>query len=132
MNQIQWNTEWELNNELIDGQHKELIDIINRLIANKTNAITLLQEFIDYTSKHFIDEETMMIDSHFPKELFKFHKEEHKAFVNLLLEVSFEITKGTNKELNTKFKQFCVEWFKHHFLGTDKYFVNFLEKEVKK
>ena len=50
-------------NELIDGQHKELIDKINKLVTcceeggGKLQAIKMLDYLADYTDFHFSAEE---------------------------------------------------------------------------
>ena len=58
-----WNDNFETGVELIDEQHQQLVDILNKLavhLANRTGEITLneiFNELVDYTDYHFKTEE---------------------------------------------------------------------------
>lgn len=128
MKPIKWREEWTLGDKKIDKQHKCLASTINKIIVNKADALKLLEEFIDYSAEHFADEEHLMLEVDYPKELMDAHKEEHKEFTNLLLDVSFELVKNYNEELANKFKKFCLDWFELHFLKTDKLLVDYIKE----
>ena len=130
MEPIKWREEWNLDYDGIDTQHKKLIDLINRIILKKSDLTSLVTAFIDYTSTHFADEEALMFRNKYPKDLYDAHRREHKEFTNILLEISFELSKNGNPKLARKFKEFCIAWFKYHFLGTDKTLVEFLKGGV--
>jgi hemerythrin len=127
MNQIKWNKDWILDYDGIDTQHKQLIRIVNKVIRGKADAVSLVEQLIDYTSIHFMDEERLMIDNKYPHDLYTAHKKEHKEFINLLLETSFGLIKNGDPELASKIKEFVLDWFKYHFLGTDKKLADFLK-----
>ncbi len=66
MTQLQWNDAMSIGVPEIDGQHKKLIDIINRIehsIAEGTAAKEIgliLKELVDYSNLHFQTEEAFM------------------------------------------------------------------------
>ena len=59
-------------NEEIDGQHKEWIDRINKLLAlyenggGKVEAIKMLEYMADYTDFHFAAEENLQEEIEYP------------------------------------------------------------------
>ncbi len=79
MEPIVWTDEFCIGHEVIDAQHKWLVEMINRLIADpraKTGSATVsetLREMTDYVRFHFATEENLMREIGFP------HLEEHAA-----------------------------------------------------
>ena len=71
-------------NELIDAQHKELINRINKLVSACENGVCQLEairmvDFLsDYTDFHFREEEALQDKSGYPGH--KEHKERHEEF----------------------------------------------------
>lgn len=69
-------------NEMIDTQHKELIDKINKLLDScetakeKLAAIKMLDYLADYTEFHFGEEEKLQADIQYPG--MEEHKKEHE------------------------------------------------------
>jgi hemerythrin len=127
MKTIEWEDEWNLGNSVIDKQHKTLVNLINGIISEDIRTKDLLQGLIDYTAQHFADEEQLMFESGYDKDKYKSHKIEHKQITKALLEISFALVNNGDPELPNKFRQFCLDWFVLHFLGTDKQFGEFLK-----
>ncbi len=71
-------------NELIDEQHRELIDIINSMLlaCAKGEGRASLEKTVDfllqYIDKHFKDEEDLQIKANYP--YYKEHKDYHENF----------------------------------------------------
>ena len=78
-------------NEMIDGQHKELIGKINKLVdcceqgGGKLEAIKMLDYLSDYTDFHFSAEEKLQEEISYPG--LEEHKKQHAAFVKAVGEL---------------------------------------------
>lgn len=124
---IEWKNEWAVGNSFVDNQHKELLNLINGIITDEIRTKELLQGLIDYTAKHFADEEQYMFENGYDDDKYEAHKEEHRKLKEALLEISFALVNNGDPELPGQFRQFCLDWFVLHFLGTDKKFGEFLK-----
>ena len=78
-------------NEMIDGQHKELIERINQLLEScedgqgKVKAIKMLDYLLDYTEFHFSAEEKLQEEIQYPG--IEEHKVKHAEFKNAVKEL---------------------------------------------
>ena len=78
-------------NEMIDGQHKELIDKINKLLdscetsKDKLVAVKTLDYLADYTEFHFGEEEKLQESINYPG--IEKHKEEHDKLRKVVKEL---------------------------------------------
>ena len=122
-----WREEMAVGQADIDGDHRQLIAIINdftkmaeRLPGNRVLHETLLG-LHDYTAMHFQREEAIQIACHFPRH--EAHKREHQE---LLTEVetmargyfilkSREVTKESLSETAT----FLRHWLVDHIIKSD-------------
>lgn len=128
---INWNEELATGNEIIDGQHKELIDRINRLLAacnqgkGRDEVSRLIQFMGDYVCSHFATEEELQHRHSYPE--LSTHKAEHEEFVLKMraLEHQFN-TEGATLPLVIQTNQSLVGWLISHINGTDKKLASFL------
>lgn len=113
-------------NEMIDSQHKELIDKINALLiscenkADKAGAVKMLNYLADYTDFHFSAEEQLQKEIEYPgyNEHIKKH-EELRQTVNQLHEMLEEEegpTEAFVERVNTK----VVDWLNYHIKTFDR------------
>lgn len=129
LTEIQWNKNWELGVFYIDEQHKMLVDTINRIAKSQILEVyELLSILIKYGAEHFADEEQLMISIAYPDILP--HKQEHRMFNRALLEYSFRMNNGEDKnQLHSDLSEFVAKWFAYHVLKTDRKLVNFIKEE---
>ena len=132
MSKIIWENRWNFYDPTIDDQHKKLIKLLNQIRCDEIKTGELMAEFVDYSAKHFADEEKLMSDVNYPEYHFNLHKQEHRNFTNALMDVSFKILEvqgclGEAKVIINRFKRFCFIWFENHFLGTDRSLSKFLQ-----
>lgn len=79
-----WDKSLETGNYIIDGQHQELIQTLNKLIIanNERAGETVLKDTLEfltnYVEQHFKDEEELQIQYNYPK--YKVHKQSHDNF----------------------------------------------------
>jgi hemerythrin len=123
---LTWRDEYYINIELIDNQHKELLEIGNEALtaiqsySNKNKQqeiISLMNKLTDYTIFHFKEEEEYMLEINYPAYLA--HKEEHDNFINNLNELKAQ--NGTNPQLTNlqALCRFIINWIINHILKTD-------------
>lgn len=84
MSHWQWDSSFSVNIEVIDNQHKQIIQYINDLnVAFSYNEMYLIKEvldnLIDYTKSHFSFEENLMKEAGY--NMLEDHKKAHKAFI---------------------------------------------------
>ena len=111
-------------NTMVDDQHKQLIDAINKLyraIESGTGveeAKKTLDFLAEYTTCHFGCEEALMKSKKYP--LYTQHKKVHDAFietVNGLYEVLGK--KGANEEFEQIVEKEVTDWLINHIQGMD-------------
>ncbi len=80
---IVWDDDLDTGIEVIDNQHKRIVDYINKLDAarktgNKNDISLVLDELVDYTLSHFTFEESLMEEAGYP--FINAHKKVHQLF----------------------------------------------------
>lgn len=113
------------NNELIDGQHKELIDRINKLLlcceqnGGKIEAIKMVDYLADYTDFHFNDEEKLQEEIAFPG--IEEHKNKHNEFRKAVSELHEMLVEeeGPSEAFVAAVKKNVIDWLYDHIKGFD-------------
>lgn len=127
---ITWNAVYSVKIDLIDGQHQELVKIINALEVamrageGKETLEQTLSGLIQYTQEHFQTEERLMETHGFPG--LAYHRTEHAALTHQVLELQrkYYINKVG---LTVTTANFLSEWLTLHILGQDKKYGFFLK-----
>lgn len=124
MVRIEWNEGLATGVELIDEQHKMLLDKLNDIseaIENQTgvNAITKTLDFMmDYTDFHFGTEEKTMEKTKYPR--IEYHKKMHKEFVDTLKSMTQDFQEdGATERLAESVNIFLFDWLVVHIKGVD-------------
>lgn len=123
---LAWSREFETGVDMIDGQHRELVDRINAaaplLAAAKdrkpANAAELLGALTDYVGFHFAMEENLMRDLGLDPRHVDVHHASHQQFARHVREMCDAYMAGqavTGLELLT----FVANWLVFHILGED-------------
>lgn len=113
-------------NKLIDTQHKELIDRINKLLdscelnSGKVTAVNTLDYLSDYTNTHFADEENLQKEIRYPD--FDKHKAQHEAFKKTIGELHemLQEEEGPTAAFVEKVEENVIKWFYTHIQGFDR------------
>ncbi len=132
MAKIEWNDSLTIGIDVIDDQHKMLIQRLNELSAavemmrGETEIMRTIQFMIEYTDFHFSSEEEHMAEQNYLG--LDFQQAQHAEFknsLNRLLE-DFEdegITRGLTNSVNT----FLGNWLIKHIKSLDLKFSQFLK-----
>ena len=113
-------------NELIDSQHRELIDRINKVLDScedsdeKLAAIKTLDYLSDYTVFHFGAEEELQKEIEYPG--YEAHKEQHENFKKTISELDemLQEEEGPSPAFVKKVEENVIKWFYTHIEGFDR------------
>lgn len=128
---IDWLPSYSVGNEVIDNQHKELVDMVNRLhlsiVKNKVDeeVSAVLKELVSYTQKHFNDEENFMHEAGFP--LLKDHMKIHREMINRIGSYLVKMRSGQKVSV-FQLIGFLRDWLMNHILIEDMKYKTYLEK----
>lgn len=133
MNVILWKPEMESSIELIDKQHKEILEAANTFIikcrcnqdqAAAKDALQFLQQYVAY---HFQAEETYQMKSGYPK--YRQHQAVHSDLATQVkfLSVKLEASNFAEDEI-TNFHHFFGNLIIAHILGTDMEFFRYYKQ----
>ncbi len=112
-------------NETIDGQHKELIAKINKLVecceigTGQVESIKILDYLAEYTEFHFGEEEALQKAVNYPG--FEEHKQKHEELrvtVKVLHEM-LEEEEGPSKAFVDAVQNNVIDWLYRHIKGYD-------------
>ncbi len=119
-----WNEHFNTGIKIVDEQHRNLVDIINRLakhVALGTESVelnTIFDELIEYTVYHFQTEEEIW-HKYLPNDTLDLdHKAIHQQFVTKVLE--FKAEQESNK-LTKDVLLYLAKWLASHILESDRY-----------
>ena len=115
----------DAGNELIDGQHKELIDKINKLVicceegGGKLEAIKMLDYLADYTDFHFKAEEDLQEKIGYPG--IDEHRKKHEEFKQAVSELHDMLAEeeGPTDAFVQAVNKNVIEWLYGHIKGFD-------------
>ena len=119
---ISWKQEYNTGVEMIDAQHKRLVDIINKLhdaiqAGSEQEALHgILSKLTDYTKYHFDFEEGLLEKLGYAK--LEEHKEEHQEFIHLIEGMAGHLHNG-KLNIGNMLMVFLEGWLIKHILDED-------------
>jgi hemerythrin len=126
MKKLIWSDHLNTGIQVIDRQHRRIVDYINRLYESHKNGSSkeetgaVIDELVDYTLTHFAFEETMLEDVDYAE--LDAHKVFHDQFIQQVREIRerFEEHEIAAIELNN----LMVTWLFNHILNEDAAYVS--------
>lgn len=124
---IAWKEEYNTGVELIDEQHRKLLEIANRAhillrddfrMDKYDEIISILEELKEYTVYHFASEEAYMAEIQYSRLLS--HKVEHNDFIEKINGVDLEKIDRNHNQSLLKILDFIVAWIDSHIIKKDK------------
>jgi hemerythrin len=134
MPEIEWDDSLSVGVDLIDEQHKRLIQRIKDLsdAVNSSRAAGQIGKtlgfMIDYTEFHFSTEEKHMTELGYPG--FDIHKEQHEEFKTTLNDMVIEFEEdGATSQLSEGVNIYLINWLVKHIKSIDTKFGEFLQEK---
>ncbi len=132
MNEVKWTNDLSVDVELIDDQHKMLIEHLNNFAKaveqhqGPTEIASTLSFLIDYTDFHFSMEEREMKAHNYPA--YDTHKAKHEEFKTILVYMESEFRDdGPTAILAESIDTLLVSWLVKHIRVVDVEFGMFLK-----
>ena len=134
MTEIKWDDSFSVGIDLIDEQHKMLIqkikDLSDAVAASRglEKILQTLEFMINYTEFHFGTEEKQMTDLGYPE--IEDHKQKHKEFVSTLNHMVEDFEEdGATEALSTSINTYLMNWLIKHIKSIDCRFGGFLKEK---
>jgi len=120
-----WNENLETGIEIVDTQHKKIVEIINRLAeslveASEDKIEEIFNELGNYASYHFETEEALWNGYLSQDAEFLAHQKTHAAFMPEVLEIQNERSNQPLSEVLEHIVKFLVRWLVLHIIHDDK------------
>lgn len=118
---IIWSAQYELGIEVIDNQHKRIVDYINALYdlelqgANKAATEDIFYNLIDYTYSHFEFEQALLNQAHYQEA--SLHQISHKTFCHQIDTLKNRFDHGEN--VAAQLGSMLRNWLLQHILTED-------------
>jgi hemerythrin-like metal-binding protein len=127
----EWNAELVLGEALIDDEHRAQIDLMTafekslRAGDSKDDLVILLDRLIEFTSLHFLSEQTMMWQRGYPGR--EVHEQEHERLLGQVRKLRDSFHSG-DRDLTVADLVTLRSWLTDHIRTMDRAFAAFLAK----
>jgi hemerythrin len=125
-----WSAKYQVGIAFADVQHKQLVDIINRLhqaLVDGQGRVVIgrtLDELIRYTKAHFAVEEQVLQSCGYPD--FRAHRSEHECLAYAVLEF-YQRLMSNEMGLTPQSADFLKDWLGKEILDVDMKFAPYLK-----
>ena len=128
---IEWKDAMSVGIPSIDNQHKQLVDLINRLNAAMEDGETdkelgrIFSDLVAYTDQHFRHEEDLFERHAYPMQ--DAHRREHDALREKAISLKQRVDDG-EFVLGVEVMNFLRDWLKSHIMGSDRAYSEHLRR----
>ena len=132
MASIDWRDEYNINVRQLDGQHRQMAALANRLHRAVEDgegaeaASETLEQLIELTRGHFQTEERLMLEYGYPE--YAAHMREHQDLLEQLEVLRRKVTGGAVLVFAAG-ADFSSDWVMVHLLGSDRNLGAFLNRK---
>ena len=117
---LHWSGDLDTGIEVIDKQHRRIVDYLNELDSANDSGDTevtnhVLKELVDYTLTHFAFEEELQEKANYP--FLKAHKRVHEIFTKRVAE--FQQRAATGENVAPEVLSMLKIWLVNHIKGDD-------------
>jgi hemerythrin len=127
---IFWTNQLSVGIEVIDSQHRRIVDYINLLDDALSNGHTrkdigiLINDLVDYTISHFGFEESLQDEAAYP--FIKAHKKVHVLFTKRVADFQARFDNG--EDISEELHNVLVTWLLNHIKYDDADYVQSVKK----
>ncbi len=124
MSLLIWQDDLNTGIDVIDGQHRRIVDMLNQLHSaqlgrNPVLVGEVIDELVDYTLSHFAFEEELMEEAGYP--FTDAHKRVHALFTRRVNEYRLRFRAG--EDVADELKSLLSRWLFNHIRNDDKAYV---------
>jgi hemerythrin len=125
MTHLIWKKSLDTGIDVIDGQHKQIVEYINKLddarvTQNRKVIAKVIEDTVDYTVSHFGFEETLIEDAGY--EFTRPHKRVHELFIKRVSEYKQRFDDGEN--IADELHGLLSRWLFSHIQNDDAAYVS--------
>ena len=131
MTHIVWSNDLDTGIEVIDKQHRRIVEYINKLhdvqeTGDQAQIGGVLDELVDYTLSHFTFEESLMEEAGYP--YIKAHKRVHQLFVKRVNEYLQRFQSG--EDITAELLNTLKAWLINHIRNDDNDYSDIVKKNL--
>jgi hemerythrin len=132
MAKLVWSADLDTGIDIIDKQHKRIVEYINELddartSGHKTEDVgRVIAEMVDYTLSHFAFEESMQEEARYP--FLKAHKKVHELFVTKVANLQERYTLG--EDVSEELHKMLFTWLYNHIKRDDADYVEIVKANI--
>ena len=131
MTELQWSSKMNIGIDVIDKQHRQIVDYINRLgeaikASNKSEILQILDDVIDYTQSHFAFEEALMADAGYAA--LEVHQKIHTLFAQRVLRLKERYI--DNEEIGGELQTMLCRWLSNHIQHDDAAYSSAVRQQI--
>lgn len=131
MAHLKWTSDLNTGIDVIDSQHRRIVDYINALYdasqeQNRDEISNVLEELVDYTLSHFAFEEQMQEEAGYP--FVKAHQKVHQLFARRVGEFQERFAKG--EDISDQLLALLRTWLINHIRRDDADYVQVVKENV--
>ncbi len=120
-----WSDQLNIGIDVIDQQHRRIVEYINQLDDARSNGMSreeaawLLNDLVDYTISHFGFEESLQEEAGYP--FLTSHKKVHELFTKRIAEFQARAERG--EDVTKALNSLLVTWLFNHIKRDDNDYV---------
>jgi hemerythrin len=131
MQPIQWRKELEIGIDVIDGQHRRIVDYINELqqVSGDTDRPVVrrvIDDLIDYTYSHFAFEEALMEEAEYDS--LPIHRKTHEAFCSRIED--FKRRAQAGEAVEGPLAELLRTWLLRHIMSDDASYAELVRQKM--
>lgn len=128
-----WQEDLNTGIEVIDQQHRRIVEMLNHLYSAQKNrertvVAEVIDELIDYTLSHFAFEEELMEEAGYP--FCAAHKRVHEVFGKRVSEYRLRLEAG--EDITDELRTMLSRWLFNHIRGDDKAYADQVKRHLNK
>ncbi|MDD5297949.1 MAG: bacteriohemerythrin [Rhodocyclaceae bacterium] len=126
-----WTDDLATGIDIIDNQHRRIVDMINQLHdtaqGKEKEAIgNVIEELVDYTLSHFAFEESLMEEAGY--QFLRPHKKVHELFVKRVSEYRMRFNAG--EDIADELHSLLSRWLFNHIKSDDAAYVSAVKSQM--
>ena len=129
MQRVVWGPMMETGDELVDEQHRGLVELFNGLLDAQSrqddqSVSAVLERLCDYVIVHFSAEEALMQRVGYPEQSVSAHRTEHEALTERTRGMVLQFRSGELESI-VPLVEFLSNWLSEHIAECDQRMVEF-------